>query len=135
MACRRIERGGLTNARVLRFEISYALEQLIPENSVTAFYIMFPDPWPKRRHAPRRLVTESFLASLHCALVTDGTVRIATDETDYFRHTQRLISGSSLFAVIANPIRTGPMTQFERRFAQEGVKIHRLALRKVSPVT
>ena len=133
--CRRIERGRLTNARVLRFEISYAVEWLLPVNSVTTFHLMFPDPWPKRRHAPRRLVNENFLASLHRALVPNGTVRIATDQTEYFRQITRLVSQSPLFAIISDAGPTAAMSKFEKQFAEEGVKIQRLALRKVSPVT
>jgi tRNA (guanine-N7-)-methyltransferase len=133
--CRKIERGGLTNARVLRFEISYVVERLLPENSVTAFHFMFPDPWPKRRHAPRRLMSENFLASLHRALTANGTVRIATDETAYFRQITRLVSDSLLFTTSSDAAPTGAMSKFERQFSQEGAKIHRLVLRKVSPVT
>jgi len=133
-ACRRIERAGLTNARVMRFEISYAVEHLLPPGSVTAFYLLFPDPWPKRRHAPRRLVTGSFLASLHRALARKGTVRIATDEIGYFRQITRLASESALFAVMPNAPKNVATTKFERRFREEGLPIHRLELRKVSPV-
>jgi tRNA (guanine-N7-)-methyltransferase len=132
---RKIQRRGLTNARILRFEISHVVERLLPENSVTAFHLMFPDPWPKRRHAPRRLVTENFLASLHRALLPNGTVRIATDETEYFRQITRLVSRSPLFAIISDALPTGAISKFEKQFTQEGVKIHRLVLRKVSPVT
>ena len=132
--CRRIERRGLTNVRVLRFEISYVVERLLPDNSITTFHIMFPDPWPKRRHAPRRLVSERFLASLHRALIPNGTVRIATDDTEYFGQITRLISPSPLFTVA--PAMVAPMatSKFERRFTQDGIEIHRLSLRKVSPV-
>ena len=134
-ACRKIERAGLTNARILRIEISSAVERLLPAESVSVFHLMFPDPWPKRRHAPRRLVSETFLLSLHRALCPEGIVRIATDAPDYFRQITRLTSQSQHFAVIAA---SSPMTatsKFERRFTQEGAAIHRLGLRKVSPVT
>jgi len=134
-ACGRIGRSGLKNARVLQFEISYALERLLPENSVASFHLMFPDPWPKRRHAPRRLVTENFLASLHRALVANGTLRIATDETDYFRQITRLVAQSPLFAVSSDAVPSAASSKFEKQFTLAGVKIHRLALRKVSPVT
>ena len=134
-ACRRIERAGLTNARVTRFEISYAVEHLLPPASVTAFYLLFPDPWPKRRHAPRRLVTQEFLASLHRALGPNGTVRMATDETGYFRQITRLALESSLFAVMPNAPENVATTKFERRFREQGLPIHRLELRKLSPVT
>jgi tRNA (guanine-N7-)-methyltransferase len=134
-ACRKIERAGLTNARVMRFEISYAVERLLPLKSVAAFYIMFPDPWPKRRHAPRRLITESFLLALHRALRPDGTVRIATDESEYFRQITRLVAQSSHFSVIDDAPFPAATSQFERRFMHAGMSIHRLTLRKVSPVT
>jgi tRNA (guanine-N7-)-methyltransferase len=134
-ACGRIGRSGLKNARVLQFEISYALERLLPENSVASFHLMFPDPWPKRRHAPRRLVTENFLASLHRALVANGTLRIATDETDYFRQITRLVAQLPLFAVSSDAVPSIAISKFEKQFTLAGVKIHRLALRKVSPVT
>ena len=134
-ACGKIERNGLKNARVLQFEIAYAVERLLPESSVAAFHLMFPDPWPKRRHAPRRLVSETFLASLHRALAANGTVRIATDDTDYYRQITRLILESTFFAVVSDAVPATAMSKFEKQFTLGGVKIHRLLLRKVSPVT
>jgi tRNA (guanine-N7-)-methyltransferase len=134
-ACGKIVGSGLMNARVLQSDISYALDRLLAENSVTSFYLMFPDPWPKRRHAPRRLVSEKFLASLHRALAAKGTVRIATDDTEYYRQITRLVSDSSLFAVISDAAPASAMSKFEKQFTLDGVRIHRLALRKVSPVT
>jgi tRNA (guanine-N7-)-methyltransferase len=133
--CQKIERHGLTNVRVLRFEISYAVEQLLPANSITTFHLMFPDPWPKRRHARRRLINRDFLAALHRALATGGTIRIATDETHYFRQISRLVADSSLFVIAPGTAEAIAMSKFEKQFTENGVKIHRLELRKVSPVT
>jgi tRNA (guanine-N7-)-methyltransferase len=134
-ACRRVERAGLGNARVLRFEISYAVERLLPASSVTIFHLMFPDPWPKRRHASRRLVTENFLTSMHRALVSDGIVRTATDDSAYFRQMMQLVSASPLFAIHSSAAPTSAVSKFEKRFTHHGVAIHRLELRKISPVT
>jgi tRNA (guanine-N7-)-methyltransferase len=134
-ACRKIERGGLTNARVLRFEISYAVEHLLPPGSVTAFHLLFPDPWPKRRHASRRLVSEKFLAALHRALRPRGFVRVATDDLEYFRQIAQLAARSSLFTAAVNRAGSSPVTGFERRFRERGVAIHGLELRKIPPVT
>ena len=132
--CHGIERRGLTNARVLRCEISHAVERQLPAKSVTAFHIMFPDPWPKRRHALRRLVTENFLALLHRALIDDGTVRITTDDTEYFRQITQTVSRTLLFRVFSDDVAARAMSKFEKRFVEEGVPIHRLALRKISPL-
>jgi tRNA (guanine-N7-)-methyltransferase len=132
--CRRIERRSLTNARVLRFDIAYAVERLFSDGCVNAFHVMFPDPWPKRRHASRRLVTRIFLASLHRALIGEGTVRIATDDSEYFRQINQLVAECPLFAVISNETATA-VSKFEKQFTDRGVPIHRLGLRKVSPPT
>ena len=58
----------LENVRILKVESSYAVRYLLPESSVSVFYLLFPDPWPKRRHHRRRIVTTNFLDSIHRAL-------------------------------------------------------------------
>jgi tRNA (guanine-N7-)-methyltransferase len=132
-ASRKIEAGHLRNARVLELEISYAVRHLLPAASVAVFHLMFPDPWPKRRHTPRRIFTEEFLAALHRALVPAGTLRIATDQTEYFQEIERVAARSPGFAVSADGEATGSISTFEKRFRQDGLEIYRLVLRKVSP--
>jgi tRNA (guanine-N7-)-methyltransferase len=132
-ACRKIELGGLINARVLQLEISYTVRHLFPPASVAVFHLMFPDPWPKRRHSRRRVVTEDFLAVIHCALAPNGALRIATDQTDYFREIERLAARSLGFIAISDPEAGASVSTFEKRFRQDALEIHRLVLRKVSP--
>ena len=48
-------------------------------------WIFFPDPWPKNRHAKRRLITSDFLIKLHNKLKENSEVHIATDSTIYIR--------------------------------------------------
>src|SRR5215475_1526703 len=50
----------IENVRVLRADTLFAVRDLLPESSVHAFYLLFPDPWPKRRHQFRRIFTEDF---------------------------------------------------------------------------
>ncbi len=132
-ACRKIEMAGLSNARVLEIEISYAVRHLLPAASVEVFHLMFPDPWPKRRHSPRRIVTEALLTALHRALVPDGILRIATDEIDYFREIERLASCTTGFVAISDRETPATTSTFENRFRRNGLEIHRLVARKVSP--
>ena len=61
---------GLSNVRLLQMESSYAVRYLLSAGSVETFYLLFPDPWPKRRHQRRRIVTPDFLRSIHTALKT-----------------------------------------------------------------
>jgi tRNA (guanine-N7-)-methyltransferase len=139
-ACRKAER--IDNMRVIRVETAYAVRYLLPEQSVQVFYLLFPDPWPKRRHQRRRVMSSEFLRSVHCALAPQGLLRIATDQLDYFDHMQRLARADPQFVIVepllATPVGVDdvdlPLTKFERKFQQQGVRIHRLALRKASPV-
>jgi tRNA (guanine-N7-)-methyltransferase len=139
----------LENVRVLNVESSYAARYLLPAGSVETFYLLFPDPWPKRRHHRRRIVTKDFLDSTHRALENDGVLQIATDQLDYFRQIERLAQASSLQvskkldglkppSLRRETSSDGngdlPLTKFERRFSALGVPIYRLALRKISPV-
>jgi tRNA (guanine-N7-)-methyltransferase len=129
----------IDNMRVLNVETSYAVRYLLPERSVETFYLLFPDPWPKRRHHRRRIVTPEFLSSIHSALEERGTLRIATDQADYFDQisgSARSHSGFEIVDLSASPARTDlPVTKFERRFQAQGAPIYRLELRKASPVT
>jgi tRNA (guanine-N7-)-methyltransferase len=131
-ACRKAAR--IDNMRVIRVETSYAVRYLLPEQSVQVFHLLFPDPWPKRRHQRRRVMTSEFLRSVHCALAPQGVLRIATDQLDYFEQMQRLARADSQFAIVDPDHANLPLTQFERIFQEQGAPIHRLALRKVSPV-
>jgi tRNA (guanine-N7-)-methyltransferase len=135
-ACRKSS--ALENVRILNVESSYAVGYLLPETSVETFYLLFPDPWPKRRHHRRRIVTANFLDSIHRALADGGFFRIATDQLDYFEQIQRVGKNHSDFAIVdvtANPARTDlPQTKFEQRFSALDAPIYRFALRKISPV-
>lgn len=133
-ACRKA--ANLDNVRVLLAETSYAVRYLLPEASVEAFYLLFPDPWPKRRHQRRRVLTPEFLQSIHRSLAPSGLLHIATDQVDYFQQMRRLTLADFHFAwtEAAENIDLPP-TKFERRFAEQGAPIYRVALRKLSPVT
>ena len=126
----------LENVRVLKIESSYAIRHLLPEASVEAFYLLFPDPWPKRRHQRRRIVKLDFLDSIHRALEPGGVLRIATDQLDYFQQIEHSVRSTTVkFEFVDHEDVDLPMTKFERRFRDLDAPIYRLALRKISPVT
>jgi tRNA (guanine-N7-)-methyltransferase len=131
--CRKVARLELKNARVLRMESSYAVANLLPAGSVTAFHLLFPDPWPKRRHHRRRAFTREFLLAIHRALIAGGLFHVATDHADYFRQIERVIGATDIFA-ISREQNDFPSSSFEQKYLARGLSIHRLLLRKVSPV-
>jgi tRNA (guanine-N7-)-methyltransferase len=122
---------GLNNARIIQIETSYAVRYLLPPNSVEAFYLLFPDPWPKRRHHRRRLLNDEFLANVAEALSDRGIIHIATDHADYFNEIRCVAQQSENFKASVVPSQSDfPQSAFEKQFRQAGAKIYRLALRK-----
>ena len=127
----------IENVRVLRADTLFAVRDLLPESSVGTFYLLFPDPWPKRRHQFRRVFTRDFLDAIAVALEQEGILRVATDQLDYFRQIERLSRAHLQFQVVpASPDESVlPLTRFEGKFRDQGAPIYRLTLRKTSPVT
>jgi tRNA (guanine-N7-)-methyltransferase len=125
----------LPNVRVLRVETSYAVRYLLPPSSTAIFHLLFPDPWPKRRHQRRRVVTSEFLDDIAHALVDEGAARVVTDQLEYFEQIRALAEKSPALQV-GQPHRRDnfPPSTFERNFVAAGAPIYRLELRKVSPV-
>jgi tRNA (guanine-N7-)-methyltransferase len=78
-----IEKRGLENIRIIEYDAVEVLEQMIPRASAAAFHIFFPDPWPKKRHHKRRLITRPFVSLLAAALCPGGYVYVVTDWADY----------------------------------------------------
>jgi tRNA (guanine-N7-)-methyltransferase len=126
----------IENVRVIRADTLFAVCYLLPECSVETFYLLFPDPWPKRRHQFRRIFTRDFLDSIAVALEKQGVLRVATDQLDYFHQIERLSRAHVQFQVVPRSQDDSilPVTKFERKFRDQGAPIYRLALRKTSPV-
>src|SRR5260370_12889465 len=67
---------GLTNVRVLRLEIDYTVRFLLSPGSVSRLHLSFPDPWPNRRHSPRRLLDQGFLPASSTSLPPAASLRL-----------------------------------------------------------
>jgi tRNA (guanine-N7-)-methyltransferase len=80
---RRLARSGLRNVRLAHGFAQLWLREALGEACVGCFWINFPDPWPKARHAKRRLIQPELTALLAARLVPGGTLRVATDDADY----------------------------------------------------
>jgi len=124
----------IDNVRVLGTDTLFAVRYLLPENSVETFYLLFPDPWPKRRHHQRRIFTGEFLDAVAAALEQNGVLRVATDQLDYFQQIQRLSRAHPEFQVVDLDGVVLPLTRFEKRFREQSIPVYRLTLRKTSPV-
>ena len=126
----------IENVRVLRADSLFAIRCLLPKNSIETFYLLFPDPWPKRRHQFRRIFTRDFLEAIAAALEEHGVLCVATDQLDYFHQIERLSRAHLQFQASAPSPEAVvlPVTKFERKFREQDAPIYRLTLRKTSPV-
>ncbi|HEX3182077.1 MAG TPA: tRNA (guanosine(46)-N7)-methyltransferase TrmB [Beijerinckiaceae bacterium] len=77
-----IEAQGLTNIRLFEGDAADLLAWL-PEASVGRVFLLFPDPWPKRRHRKRRFISDQRLAALARVMQPGAELRFATDIDDY----------------------------------------------------
>jgi len=124
---RKAARAGVANVRLLRVESGYAVRHLLPPGTVSRFYVLFPDPWPKRRHWSRRLIQPEFLRAAAMALKPGGELCIKTDDADYFEHIGRIAAGCDLFT--REPWEEDvPQTDFERHYAAQGRRIYSVCL-------
>ncbi len=130
---KKAQRLGLANVRGLRIEIAYAAQWLFPAESVAVIHVLFPDPWPKRRHWRRRLFQPEFVAHVQRALQRGGVLNVATDYAEYFEEMVRVASQQKGFArrEKLDAALIGVATDFEREFAAEGKKTFRAQFVKV----
>jgi tRNA (guanine-N7-)-methyltransferase len=120
--CRRAARLGLTNLRVLCLESGYALGWLLPEACANRLHLLFPDPWPKKKHAAKRLLQPANLPALHRVLAPDGELRFKTDHAGYFTAACELLDASPLFRRLPwiGPDEFYPPTDFEQLWISQG---------------
>lgn len=82
----------LENVRLVEADGEGVVASLLGEASVEEFWINFPDPWPKARHAGRRIVQGPFVAQMASRLVDGGVIQIASDDANYARHIDETLS-------------------------------------------
>ena len=120
-----------SNLRLLKVNGEY-LEKFFAKNDVDRVYLNFSDPWPKARHAKRRLTHEGFLKLYETVLVDNGEIHFKTDNRGLFEYS--LVSmnqyGMALNYVSldlhVNMPEDNVMTEYEEKFSKKGQPIYRL---------
>jgi tRNA (guanine-N7-)-methyltransferase len=131
-----LEQARITNVRVIARDAADVVPELLPPTSFDAVDLLFPDPWPKKRHHKRRLVQPPFVAELARVLKPGGFLHVATDWADYARHTREVLAASVDFVPVGakdlceNPLALRPPTKFERRGRRLGHDVLDLFFRK-----
>lgn len=138
-----LEAGGPGNVRVAMADACEVLAGLDP-SSVTHIRVLFPDPWPKRRHVERRLIDRAFAAAAADALVEGGTLHLATDWAEYADHMRTMIAtdrrleprpgpGPAIDGAWSSPRPDRPVTAYERRGLHAGRAVTDLVWARTEP--
>ena len=116
---KRITELGLTNVRVIQHDAVEVVASMIPAASLAGIHVFFPDPWPKKRHHKRRLLTPAFVHELALRLLPDGRLHVATDWEDYAQEILATLAAEPLLANTADGFAPRPdyrpLTKFEAR--------------------
>ena len=126
----------LTNAQILHGDAQRVFRDCLPDASVAAVHVYFPDPWWKKRHKRRRIIQEQFVRDVQRVLVPGGPLHFWTDVEEYFQATLDLIAASTQLAGpfdVSERCASGELhyrTHFERRMRLHGEPVYRAEYRK-----
>ncbi|MDR1384509.1 MAG: tRNA (guanosine(46)-N7)-methyltransferase TrmB [Planctomycetaceae bacterium] len=120
----------LSNAVMVCADAHIVLKNYLPDESLTAVHIYFPDPWWKRRHRKRRIVCEPVIELVHQRLVVGGKLHFWTDVEEYFLAGLKSIATVSGFDRLSEVSENtdydfGYRTHFERRTLGHSETVYR----------
>ena len=133
-SCERLAKHDITTARLVYCDAPYFLYRHVANQSVSAFHIYFPDPWPKKRHRKRRIFNNSIWISELVRTLNNksGKIYIATDYKTYFWEIRELFDCHPNFeycpkkSTETNYIQTS----FEIKYREQGHPIYRAVYAK-----
>lgn len=121
-----VEQRGLANIRVHDGDAREVLAWL-PDGAISRIFMLFPDPWPKKRQLKRRLLAAETVKELARVLAPGGELRFASDDGDYAAQALVLISRSGAFEWLAmrpedwrGRSTDWPETRYERKAVGQG---------------
>lgn len=133
-AVQKIDEEPLDNVHFLCIDAA-TLPEIFDHNEVDRIYLNFSDPWPKDRHAKRRLTSREFLARYDEILTSDGRIEFKTDNQDLFTFSLEEIEASEIWHLDAStrdlhhdPVlnQGNIMTEYEEKFSSKGNPICKL---------
>jgi tRNA (guanine-N7-)-methyltransferase len=135
-AAARLAKRGLSNAMVVHGDAQPIFADLLPEHSLAAVHVYFPDPWWKKRHEKRRIMNERFIRQIERTLASGGSLHYWTDVRERFEATLELIAVQTALtgphAVAESPAahELDYRTHFERRMRLAELPVYRAEFRK-----
>ena len=114
----------IENLKIIQYDATEVIKKMITNQSLSGIHIFFPDPWPKKKHHKRRLISSSFLVDLEKKLLKDCYLHLVTDCRNYKEQiTEEINKNKNL--VLQNDtelqvVKNRPKTKFERRAITQG---------------
>ena len=114
-----------SNARIFHLDARFVVERLIGPGTIDAYHIYFPDPWWKKRHAKRRLVTPAFALAIARTLTRDGVLYLVTDvETRFLEMREALARAHLIEEPWEREIGDPAQSSYERKYRLQGRRIY-----------
>jgi len=123
--CYNIYKHEIENIKIFQGDIRI-LFNFLPKETIERFYILFPDPWPKKKHHMRRLLNEENIENICFSLKRGGKVCIATDIIDYKNQIIGLFEKMKIF----RRLKFNPMTKNYRWFLNKNTKYEDKAIKE-----
>ena len=133
----RLEEYGLENVRLVRHDAVEVIDHMIPPAALAGVYLLFPDPWHKKRHHKRRILQPAFVERLARVIRPGGLFHAATDWENYAAHMLATLeaagqwfensAGRGRFAAATGDRQE---TKFERRGRRRGHGVWDLIFRR-----
>lgn len=124
-------RENLPNLQILHAD-GRNLDQYFAPGEISLVYLNFSDPWPKKKHAKRRLTSPDFLKQYETILVPEGEIHFKTDNQGLFEYSLHSMSTYGLFFkqvwldLHQSDFSGNIETEYEQKFAARGQRIYRL---------
>lgn len=111
--------------------------EALPDQSITVIYLNFSDPWPKARHAKRRLTSHEFLSFYHRILSPGGRIIMKTDNPILYAYTLETVGADARFSIRSHndhyQLEADDIaTEYEEHFRSLGQPIHRIIMQRSS---
>ena len=112
----KLSAGGQTNVRLVIADAVSGMTHLLDDHSISEIWVFFPDPWQKKRHHKRRLVSATFADLVALKLVPGGILRLATDWESYAKTMAEILDNDPRFELVSTErFAERPLTKFESR--------------------
>ncbi len=125
----RCGRAELPNVRVVKMDARTLVNLMLPDASVAAFHIYYPDPWPKERHIKHRMVSPIFVHNLSRTLSENGAVYAASDVKAWAEEIFALLEAGGFRRIEREPP-GAKRSAFGRKYMAQGKPVYFASFQK-----